>query len=101
MELVCAFKKVYVLLPYITYVTQSGRFSQCPAFLSRMAKERDKKYSVKSPQRYKSKIPSTFCPALLKSEKNIVRNHSFCIGHQTDQGDKTEAFEREGLEMER
>jgi hypothetical protein len=47
MELVCAFKKVYVLLPYITYVTQSGRFSQCPAFLSRMAKERDKKYSVK------------------------------------------------------
>jgi hypothetical protein len=43
----------YVLLPYITYVMQSGRFSQCPAFLSRMAKERDKKYSVKSPQRYK------------------------------------------------
>ena len=49
----------------------------------------------------KSKIPSTFCPALLKSEKNIVKNHSFCISHQTDQGDKTEAFEREGLEMER
>jgi hypothetical protein len=43
----------YVLLPYITYVTQSGRFSQCPAFLSRMAKERDKKYSVQSPQQYK------------------------------------------------
>jgi hypothetical protein len=46
-------KTFYVLLPYITYVMQSGRFSQCPAFLSRMAKERDKKYSVKSPQRYK------------------------------------------------
>jgi hypothetical protein len=28
---------------------QSGRFSQCPAFLSLTAKERDKKYSVKSP----------------------------------------------------
>ena len=33
--------------------------------------------------------PSTFCPALLKSEKNIVKNHSFCLDHQTDhyQGD--------------
>ena len=39
----------YVLLPYIIYVMQSGRFSQCPAFLSQTAKERDKKYSVKSP----------------------------------------------------
>ncbi len=44
---------MYVLLPYITYVMQSGRFSQCPAILSQTAKERDKKYSVKSPQRYK------------------------------------------------
>jgi hypothetical protein len=37
----------------------------------------------------KSKKPSTFCPALLKSEKNIVKNHSFCLDHQTDhyQGD--------------
>ena len=39
----------YVLLPYITYVMESGRFSQYPAILSRTAKERDKKYSVKSP----------------------------------------------------
>ena len=39
----------YVLLPYIIYVMQSGLFSQCPAFLSLTAKERDKKYSVKSP----------------------------------------------------
>ena len=39
----------YVLSPYIIYVMQSGRFSQCPAILSRIAKERDKKYSVKSP----------------------------------------------------
>ncbi len=39
----------YVLLPYIIYVMQWGRFSQYPAFLSRTAKERDKKYSVKSP----------------------------------------------------
>ncbi len=39
----------YVLLPYITYVMESGRFSQYPAILSQMAKERDKKYSVKSP----------------------------------------------------
>ncbi len=39
----------YVLLPYIIYVMQSGRFSQCPAFLLQTAKERDKKYSVKSP----------------------------------------------------
>jgi hypothetical protein len=38
-----------VLLPYIIYVMQSGRFSQCPAFLSQTAKERDKNYSVKSP----------------------------------------------------
>jgi hypothetical protein len=47
--------------------------------------------------------PSTFCPALLKSEKNIVKNHSFCLDHQTDhyQGDETEGFEMEGLEMER
>jgi hypothetical protein len=43
----------YVLLPYIIYVMQSRRFSQCPALFSRTAKERDKKYSVKSPQRYK------------------------------------------------
>ena len=34
----------YVLLPYIIYVMESGRFSQCPAFLSRTAKQRDKKY---------------------------------------------------------
>ncbi len=46
-------KYLYVLLPYITYVMESGRFSQYPAILSRTAKERDKKYSVKSPQRYK------------------------------------------------
>jgi hypothetical protein len=39
----------YVLLPYIIYVMQSGRFSHCPAFLSLTVKERDKKYSVKSP----------------------------------------------------
>ncbi len=32
-----------------TYVMQSGHFSQCTAFLSQTAKERDKKYSVKSP----------------------------------------------------
>ncbi len=39
----------YVLLPYIIYVIQSGCFSQSPAFISRTAKERDKKYIVKSP----------------------------------------------------
>jgi hypothetical protein len=39
----------YVLLPYIIYVMQSGGFSQSPAFLSRMAKELDEKYSVKLP----------------------------------------------------
>jgi hypothetical protein len=27
-------------------------------------------------QKVQRKIPSTFCPALLKSEKNIVKNHS-------------------------
>ncbi len=43
----------YVLLTYIIYVMQSRRFSQCPAFLSRKAKQRDKKYIVKSPERYK------------------------------------------------
>ena len=42
-------KSYYVLLPYINYVMESGRFSQYPAILSRTAKERDKKYSVKSP----------------------------------------------------
>ncbi len=46
-------KIFYVLLPYIIYVMQSRRFSHCPAFLSRTAKQRDKKYSVKSPQQYK------------------------------------------------
>jgi hypothetical protein len=42
-------------------------------------------------------------PALLKSYKNIVNNHSFCFSHQTDhyQGDETEGFESEGLEIER
>ena len=39
----------YVLLPYIIYVMPSGRFSQCPASLWQTAKERDIKYSVKSP----------------------------------------------------
>ena len=43
----------YVLLPYIIYVMQSRRFSQRPAFLSRKAKQRDKKYIVKSPEQYK------------------------------------------------
>jgi hypothetical protein len=45
--------------------------------------------------------PSTFCPALLKSEKNIVNNHSCCYSHQTDHGEETEGFQREGLERER
>jgi hypothetical protein len=65
----------------------SDRFSQCPAFLLLTAKERDKKCIVKSPNRRsgtKSKIPSTFCPALLKSAKQIVKNHSFRLDHQTD-----------------
>jgi hypothetical protein len=39
----------YVLLPYIIYVMQSRRFSQCTAILSWTAKERDKKYIGKSP----------------------------------------------------
>jgi len=43
----------YVLLPNIIYVMQSRRFSQYPAILSWTAKERDKNYSVKSPERYK------------------------------------------------
>jgi hypothetical protein len=42
-------KAFYVLLPNIIYVMQSRRFSQYPAFLSQMAKERDKKYIVQSP----------------------------------------------------
>ncbi len=37
----------YVLLPYIIYVMQSDRFSQCPAFLSQTAKELDKKVQRK------------------------------------------------------
>ncbi len=48
----------------------------------------------------KSKIPSTFSPALLKSAKQIVNKHSFSFNHQTDQGKDTEGFEREGLEGE-
>jgi hypothetical protein len=44
---------MYSLCPfaayYLLYIMESGRFSQCPAFLSRTAKERDKKYSIKSP----------------------------------------------------
>ena len=40
---------LYILLPYIIYVIESGRFSHSPAFLSRTTKERDKKYSVKTP----------------------------------------------------
>ena len=42
-------KTFYVLLPYIIYVMESGSFPQSPAFLSRTAKEGDKKYSVKTP----------------------------------------------------
>ncbi len=80
---------------------ESGCFSQYPAFLSRTAKERDKKYSVKWPRGTKSKIPCTFYPAFLKSARQIVYNHSFCFSHQTDQGEETEGLEREGLEMER
>ncbi len=49
----------------------------------------------------KVKSPLLFCPALLKSEKNIVKNLSCCFSHQTDQGEETEGFEREGLEGER
>jgi hypothetical protein len=49
----------------------------------------------------KSKIPCTFYPALLKSAKQIVNNHSFCFSHQTDQGEETEGLEREVLERER
>jgi hypothetical protein len=79
---------------------QSGHFSQCTAFLSPTAKERDKKYSVNRRSGTKSKIPSTFCPALLKSAKQIVNKHSFSFNHQTDQGKKTEGFEREGFERE-
>jgi hypothetical protein len=33
--------------------------------------------------------------------ENIVNNNSCCFSHQTDHGEKTEGFEREGLEMER
>ncbi len=88
-------------MSFCRILSYADRFSQCPAFLPRTAKERDKNYSVKSPSGTKSKIPSTFCPALLKLEKNIVKNHSCCIGHQTDQGEETESFEREGLERER
>jgi hypothetical protein len=43
----------YVLLPYIIYVMQSRRFSQYPAFISRTAKEWDKKCIVKLLQQYK------------------------------------------------
>jgi hypothetical protein len=39
----------YVLLPNIIYAMQPRRFSQYPAYLSWMAKERDKKYIVQSP----------------------------------------------------
>jgi hypothetical protein len=80
---------------------QSGRFSQCTAFFSQTAKERDKKYSVKTRSGTKSKIPCTFYPALLKSATQIVNNHSFCFSHQLDLGEETEGLEREGLEMER
>jgi hypothetical protein len=45
--------------------------------------------------------PSSFCPALLKSEKNIVNNNSCFFSHQTDKGEETEGFEREGIERER
>jgi len=50
----------------------------------------------------------TFCPALLKSAKQIVNNHtsgelsdSLCLNNQTGYEDETEGFEREGLETER
>jgi hypothetical protein len=80
---------------------ESCRFSQYPAILSRTAKERDKKYSVKCRSGTKSKIPCTFYPALLKSATQIANNNSFCFSHQTDLGEETEGLEREGLEMER
>ncbi len=70
---------IYVLLPYIIYVMKARCFSQSPAFLSRTAKERDKKYIVNLRSGTKCKTPLLFCPALLKSGKNIVNNHSFCL----------------------
>jgi hypothetical protein len=44
--------------------------------------------------------PLYFLSRFLKYEKNIVNNHSCWFSHQTDQGEETEGFEREGLEME-
>jgi hypothetical protein len=44
--------------------------------------------------------PLYFLSRSFEIRKNIVNNHSFCFSPQTDQGDETEGFEGEGLEME-
>jgi hypothetical protein len=73
--------------------------------MSRISLADDKRAGQKVQRKFavavQKKIPSTFCPALLKSAKQIVNNHSFCFSHQTNQGEETEGLEREGLEMER
>jgi hypothetical protein len=38
---------------------------------------------------------------LSRSFEFIVNKHSCCFSHQTDQGEETEGFKMEGLEMER
>ncbi len=64
-------------------------FHNVPHFSRRWQKSGTKSTSKNRRSGTKSKIPSTFCPALLKSAKQIVKNHSFRLDHQTDlyQGD--------------
>jgi hypothetical protein len=43
-------------------------------------------------------LPRVSCLSQFVSERS---GYSLCVCDQTDQGDETEGFEREGLEMER
>jgi hypothetical protein len=46
--------------------------------------------------------PVIFLPVVLSSCHICgALSYSLCFSHQTDQGDKTESFEREGLEIKR
>jgi hypothetical protein len=63
---------------------QSDRFSQCPALLAEGKRAGQKVHRKIAAVVQKVKSPLLFCPALLKSAKQIVKNHSFRLDHQTD-----------------
>jgi hypothetical protein len=79
---------------------QSGRFSQCPAFLLQTARA-GQKVQRKIAVAVQSVKPLYFLSRSFEIREKYCQQSSCCFSHQTDQGEETEGFEREGLEMER